>query len=282
VKLTPEAFRKLPPEKQNAVKALLEEQDRAKQQNPVLWFKPHSPAQHNFLAAKTPIQAAFCGNQFGKTCAGVIKAYVQHLPNSVLPQHLQEYKRVTHDLPVVGWLDCPSAPVMESVIKPELRKWAPRDFLLGNVRQSVRQAEPRPEVQRRGKTPPLLLRNGRGQTRRCPGRLHHFRRTTAPGSLERSRTAYMGSSGLPNPRPDPGQHGRRRDRVALPRHLQRARRPRHNRHQRVFRRQPAHPPRRTRADEAQARRRPDAPGAVCTASSSTSVELSTKAGSTGS
>jgi phage terminase large subunit-like protein len=130
MKLTPEAFRRLPPEKQAAVKKLLDEQDRAKQQNPVLWFKPHSPAQHSFLAAKTPVQAAFCGNQFGKTCASVVKAFIQHIPTDALPQHLREYKRVTHDEPVVGWLDCPSAPVMESVIKPELRKWAPKDYLL--------------------------------------------------------------------------------------------------------------------------------------------------------
>jgi phage terminase large subunit-like protein len=116
------------PEKDEAQR-LLNEIVQTFESNPLAGFAPHSPAQHEFLAAATPIIAAFCGNQFGKSTILVVKSLVQLLPPNFVAEHLRQYKRFGHDEPCHGWLLCPSNDKIYDSIFPALRKWCPRDAL---------------------------------------------------------------------------------------------------------------------------------------------------------
>jgi hypothetical protein len=78
----------LSPEDKTWIEEKLREADRLFERDPLQAFEPHSPAQKEFLEARTPIQAAFCGNQFGKTCALIVKCYAQHLPSEALSGRL--------------------------------------------------------------------------------------------------------------------------------------------------------------------------------------------------
>jgi phage terminase large subunit-like protein len=97
----------------------------------------HRTPQLDFLRADTPVQAAFAGNQFGKTTALVVKCFIQHLPLELLPEHLHKFKLVRHGQPVRGRLLCPSEDAMVDVTIPAMQKWAPRNFLRGGTWDSA-------------------------------------------------------------------------------------------------------------------------------------------------
>lgn len=99
------------------------------ERNPLQEFEPHLK-QRPFFEASTPVQAAFAGNRFGKTTALVVKCFIQHTPDELLPSWLRPYKLARSE-PVMGRLLCPSFKVLEGVNLPALRRWAPREILLG-------------------------------------------------------------------------------------------------------------------------------------------------------
>jgi hypothetical protein len=63
------------------------------EEDPLQTFEPNCPEQEKFLSATTKTQAAFAGNQSGKTTALVVKCLIQCTPKDRLPSHLREYKR---------------------------------------------------------------------------------------------------------------------------------------------------------------------------------------------
>ena len=148
MRLTVEQFRSLPTEQQDAYKRLLEQRAQDEERNPVLFFQPnpcpncgkrenpdcsdHRVGQHEFLKSHSHLTAAFAGNQFGKTTALIVKAFIQHLPLDALPKALKPYKFVSHSDPVVGWIVCPSERAAVNYLIPTLRQWAPRDYLHGH------------------------------------------------------------------------------------------------------------------------------------------------------
>jgi hypothetical protein len=91
------------------------------------------PKQHEFMAARTRIAAAFAGNRFGKTCANVAWAIIQHAPDDLLPARLKPFKREREDNlgPVTGRYLCPSQKAIETIVLPEMKKWMPRSILRG-------------------------------------------------------------------------------------------------------------------------------------------------------
>jgi phage terminase large subunit-like protein len=78
----------------------------------------------------TPIMAAFAGNRFGKTSAGMVKNLIDALDHEDIPEHLQQYKK--WEPPFHCWVLGPTLQdSIESVILPEIRKWVPRHALVG-------------------------------------------------------------------------------------------------------------------------------------------------------
>jgi hypothetical protein len=92
---------------------------------------PHREPQFEFLNAKTRIQAAFCGNRFGKTVALTVKILVQHCPLDILPAHLRPFKQVPEGRPAMGRLLVPGEKAFLSYSEPELKRWVPQHLLRG-------------------------------------------------------------------------------------------------------------------------------------------------------
>lgn len=88
------------------------------------------PKQHEFAVARTPVQAAFAGNRFGKSSTLVAKALAQHAPAQLLPERLKPLKLATGS-PVAGRLLCPSEQVMVDSLIPTLQMWCPASMLRG-------------------------------------------------------------------------------------------------------------------------------------------------------
>jgi hypothetical protein len=60
--------------------------------DPLQTFEPNCPEQEKFLAATTKTQAAFAGNQAGKTTALVVKCLIQCHSQGPPPLPPPEYK----------------------------------------------------------------------------------------------------------------------------------------------------------------------------------------------
>lgn len=89
-----------------------------------------------FLYADTPIQAAFCGNRFGKTTALVVKTLVQCLPEHLVPEWLLPAKRWypgenTVRQGVAARVVVPTFDSLHSVVIPAFMEWTPREALKG-------------------------------------------------------------------------------------------------------------------------------------------------------
>lgn len=97
--------------------------------NPLEVFEPHSQAQRDFLAAATPIVAAFAGNQFGKSTILMVRMLLELLPRQIIPEHLRDYKRF--EAPTHLWCLCPTEDKVFDSLMPALRKWCPPQALLG-------------------------------------------------------------------------------------------------------------------------------------------------------
>ena len=114
---------KVPPELREEAEALAAELAGAAVKNPLLMFSPHCEEQGRFLAALSPVVAAFCGNQSGKSTIGAVKALTQLIPEDLVPEHLKQYRRWSG--PVHGWALCPSEDKVFDSLLPALRKWCP-------------------------------------------------------------------------------------------------------------------------------------------------------------
>lgn len=112
--------------------ALAQELAAAARDNPLIMFNPHSSEQQRFLAARTGIVAAFCGNQSGKSTVGGVRSLVDLLPKRFIPAHLMPYKRWGLDgLPVHAWALCPTEDKIFDSLVPALQKWVPTAALKG-------------------------------------------------------------------------------------------------------------------------------------------------------
>lgn len=98
------------------------------EQNPLLGFEPHA-AQVDFIAARTPVVAAFAGNRFGKSTVGGVCALREALPADVLPEVLRSSKRF--EGPTAGWIMLPTEDKIEDSFRPVFEKWTPPSEFLG-------------------------------------------------------------------------------------------------------------------------------------------------------
>lgn len=97
--------------------------------NPLEVFEPHGAAQGLFLAAKTPIVAAFAGNQFGKSTILMVRMLIELLPRHLVPDHLKQYKRF--EAPTHLWALCPTEDKVFDSLLPAIYKWCPPAALKG-------------------------------------------------------------------------------------------------------------------------------------------------------
>jgi hypothetical protein len=112
------------------VEELLGELDSTLEDNPLYKVRGDNPQQVDFWEADTRIIAAFAGNRFGKTTALLIKTLVECLDPEWVPDWMLPFKRwipeVNTEYPgVKARLVCPSFQILETVLLPELRLWAP-------------------------------------------------------------------------------------------------------------------------------------------------------------
>lgn len=111
------------------VVAALDEIDRLVRANPLQAFEWHSPAQEQFLKARTKIVAAFAGNQFGKSTSLVVRSLCEVCDVGVLPEWLRPVKQF--DPPTYGWIVCPSNDKIYDAILPTFKDWCPKSQLRG-------------------------------------------------------------------------------------------------------------------------------------------------------
>lgn len=115
---------------------LLAELDKAVNANPLYKFRQDNEQQIAFLKADTPIQAAFCGNRFGKTTALVVKTLVNCLDPCDVPDWMLEFKRWEPGVNTIregvyGRVVCPTFDSLHSVMIPAFRDWVPKHALKG-------------------------------------------------------------------------------------------------------------------------------------------------------
>lgn len=101
--------------------------------NPLLAFEPHSPAQREFIEARTPIVAAFAGNQFGKTTILVVCVLRELLSRESLPPFLRGSKR--YDPPADAWILCPTEDKIFEAggLQSAFEEWCPRSAFRGGA-----------------------------------------------------------------------------------------------------------------------------------------------------
>jgi phage terminase large subunit-like protein len=101
------------------------------EKNPLLAFEAHSDAQRDFIAATTPIVAAFAGNRFGKSTVLAVCALREALDEDMLPPVLRGSKRFSG--PTAGWVVCPSeAKIFDAGgFQSVFEKWTPKEAFKG-------------------------------------------------------------------------------------------------------------------------------------------------------
>jgi phage terminase large subunit-like protein len=99
------------------------------ERNPVQAFEWHSEAQRAFLAARTPVIAAFAGNRFGKSTVLVVRSLIEVLGPDALPERLRPFKRF--EAPTVGWLLAPTEDKIFDSLKPAFERWTGPEFFRG-------------------------------------------------------------------------------------------------------------------------------------------------------
>lgn len=104
--------------------------------NPLYRFTWKNEPQVDFIYADTPIQAAFCGNRFGKTTALVIKTLVQCLsaqdvPDWLLPAKIWYPGENTVRKGTAARIVVPTFDALHSVVIPAFMEWTPRAALKG-------------------------------------------------------------------------------------------------------------------------------------------------------
>lgn len=99
------------------------------ERNPLQAFEWHSQAQREFLAAATPVVAAFAGNRFGKSTVLVVRSLIECLKAEFLPERLRGFKRF--DAPAHGWLLAPTEDKIFDSLKPAFERWTGAEFFRG-------------------------------------------------------------------------------------------------------------------------------------------------------
>ncbi|MBA2708488.1 MAG: hypothetical protein H0U59_11860, partial [Gemmatimonadaceae bacterium] len=123
----------LPEAERKEAQELLAEIDKVLTENPLHGFHPHSVPQREFFEARTPIQAAFAGNRFGKSASLVVKSLVQLVDEVDLPDHLLPYKVWGKGEPCFGRIVVPDlTATLEGVMLAAFRKWSPKAALRGS------------------------------------------------------------------------------------------------------------------------------------------------------
>ena len=112
----------------------LAELRRVFQENPLERYNtPALPKVHKkqleFHAATTRIKGIIAGNRCGKTIGCKVDDLIQAVDGSAVPEHLQQYKR--WEPPFTCWLGAPKYEKHRDTIIPILRKFCPKDQLLG-------------------------------------------------------------------------------------------------------------------------------------------------------
>lgn len=129
IKIDRAAYDKLGPAARQEVDAALASFAGKAAANPMTNYFP-SAKQRALLDAWTAIVAAFAGNRFGKTSAGVIKCLIDALDEQDVPDHLRHFKK--WDPPFSCWILAPTLEdSIEQVIIPEIKKWVPESALMG-------------------------------------------------------------------------------------------------------------------------------------------------------
>lgn len=117
------------------VKALLAELDQIFEANPLQAYNhPALPKVHHkqlqFHAATTRIKGIIAGNRCGKTIGCVVDDLIQAVDPGCLPEHLTPYKK--WQPPFRCWIGAPKYAKHEDTILPLIRKFCPRDQLVGD------------------------------------------------------------------------------------------------------------------------------------------------------
>lgn len=124
-----EVYDKLPAEDRAYIDQQLAEAAALTERDPLQGFWPHSGPQMKFVKASTPVQAAFAGNQFGKTTSLVCKSLIQCIPREQLPKRLRAFKMF--EAPCLGRIVNPAFSLLEGVLLPAFRQWTPAHVLKG-------------------------------------------------------------------------------------------------------------------------------------------------------
>lgn len=135
-KLTPEFLDRLKPEARAEANQLLIDLGEMIERNPLYRLTWKNDQQVEFLYATTPIQAAFCGNRFGKTTALVIKTLVQCLDANDIPDWLLPAKKWfpnenTTRTGTAARVVVPTFDALHSVVIPAFMEWCPKHALKG-------------------------------------------------------------------------------------------------------------------------------------------------------
>jgi phage terminase large subunit-like protein len=123
-RINPAYLEKLSPKERAEVERELAKLEALTERDPLSTFEANCAEQAKFLAATTPTQAAFCGNQAGKTTALVVKALTQVTPRDLLPAYLRPHKRF--DGQVFGRIVNPGAKQLKNTLLPTFRHWTPK------------------------------------------------------------------------------------------------------------------------------------------------------------
>lgn len=134
--LSDEFLSSLTPEKRKEAERLLIELDAMIEANPLYKLRWENEKQVEFFYADTPIQAAFCGNRFGKTTALVVKTLINCLDEEFVPKWLLPAKhwypgKNTVRQGVAARVVVPTFDALHSVVIPAFRDWVPREALKG-------------------------------------------------------------------------------------------------------------------------------------------------------
>lgn len=110
------------------------------EEDPLQTFEPNCQEQEKFLRARSKTQAAFAGNQAGKTTSLIVKAVAQVTPRERLPERLRPFK--LFEGPVQGRVVAPGARQLGNTIIPAFRQWCPKHILIeGSFDKSWRAQE---------------------------------------------------------------------------------------------------------------------------------------------
>ena len=135
-RLTPKKLESLDPQKRAEAEDLLVELDSLMERNPLYKLRWDNEQQVQFFYADTPIQAAFCGNRFGKTTALVVKTLVNCVDTHLVPDWLLPARRWypgdnTTRAGTAARVVVPTFDALHSVVIPAFREWVPKEALKG-------------------------------------------------------------------------------------------------------------------------------------------------------